>query len=68
MPDSEKAPALSPRDVADYVADMAGELSEMCEGARLDALATILFAVRLEARRAAYRLDAPGVPTSADIP
>ncbi|MES1204074.1 MAG: hypothetical protein ABUS57_21765 [Pseudomonadota bacterium] len=59
MPDSEKAPALSPREVAEYVAVMAGELSEMCEGARLDALATILFAARLEARRAVHRLDAP---------
>ncbi|HWA21245.1 MAG TPA: hypothetical protein VG735_02495 [Caulobacterales bacterium] len=59
MADSEKAPALSSRDVADYVAVMAGELSEMCEGARLEALATILLAARLEARRTLHRLDAP---------
>lgn len=59
MPAREKVQAVSRRDVADYVSVMAGELSEMCEAARLDALATILYAARLEARRTASRLENP---------
>lgn len=58
MDAKEQHVSLSRRDIADYVASMTGELSEMCEGARLDALATILYAARLEARRALGRLDA----------
>ena len=50
-------PALTQREVADYVGVMASELSQMSEGAHLDALATILYAAHLEARRAIGRLD-----------
>jgi hypothetical protein len=59
MSAGEKTPKLTRYDVADYVAEMAGELSEMCEGARLDTLATLLYAARLEARRAAEIMAGP---------
>jgi hypothetical protein len=36
---------------------MASELSQMCEAAQLDELATILYATHLEARRAIARLE-----------
>ncbi len=49
--------SLSQSDVADYVGVMATELSQMCEAAQLDALATILYAAHLEARRVRARLD-----------
>ena len=51
-PDAERP---SPDDVAEYVAAMAGELLAMAEAARLDGLATILYAAQLEARRALQR-------------
>jgi hypothetical protein len=50
---------LSQRDIADYVDTMASELSQMCEAARLNALATLLYAAHLEARRTLGRLDEP---------
>jgi hypothetical protein len=48
---------LSPEDVAEYVATIAGELSAMAEAARLDGVATILYAAKLEAKRALQRLE-----------
>lgn len=53
-PDTER---LSQHDVAEYIATMAGELSGMAEGARLDGLATFLYAAQLEARRALALLE-----------
>lgn len=53
-PDTER---LSQHDVAEYIATMAAELSAMAEGARLDGLATILYAAQLEARRALALLE-----------
>lgn len=54
---AEDETTLSQSDVADYVAVMASELSQMCEAAQLDALATLLYAAHLEARRALARLQ-----------
>jgi hypothetical protein len=54
-PDAER---LSQGDVAEYIATITGELSAMAEGARLEGLATILYAAQLEARRALQRLEA----------
>lgn len=53
MVDGENAP--SPTEVADYVSTIASELTTLCEAARLDGLATILYAAHLEARRALER-------------
>lgn len=53
MDDGEKA--LSSVEVAEYVAGIANELTVMCEAARLDGLATILYAAHLQARRVLER-------------
>ncbi len=53
MDDGQEAP--SPVEVAEYVGAIASELTTMCEGARLDGLATILYAAHLEARRVLER-------------
>jgi hypothetical protein len=50
--------ALSTVDVADYVSAIASELTMLCEGARLNGLATILYAAHLEARRVLERASA----------
>jgi outer membrane murein-binding lipoprotein Lpp len=50
-------PSPSQADVAEYIREMVAELSEIAEAARLDSLATILYAAQLEAKRARDRLD-----------
>jgi hypothetical protein len=63
LSESPETGRLSQGDVAEYIASMADELSAMAEGARLDGLATILYAARLEANRALQRLK-PEPPRS----
>jgi hypothetical protein len=48
-----------PKDVAAYVADMAGELEELAEGAGLSGVAALMRAAVLEAGRI-DRVDRPG--------